>query len=188
VALIPAGTVFTGNVCFDNVSLADLGSLLVALDPRLMAAIQPGWDAERVVTSVGGGKPFGFGSVTIDAELETAQTAQARYLGEPALAVTIPEAVQAFAGEIRAPARLAWQELSHVLTSGFVPDDLVWYPPGPGEKGTMEYDQSFEFFAKTNGIAMSGEDRELVVLPDAAGPAESQVLESEPGKRGRRGR
>jgi hypothetical protein len=188
VALIPAGTVFTGTVCFDNVSLADLGSLLVALDPRLMAAIQPGWDPEKIVTTVGGGKPFGFGSVTVDAELETAQTARARYLGEPEPAVTVAEAVQAFAVGIGASSRLAWQELSHVLTSGFVPDDLVWYPQGPGEKGTMEYDQSFEFFAKTNGITMSQEDRELVVLPDAAGPAESQVLESEPGRRGRRGR
>jgi MinD-like ATPase involved in chromosome partitioning or flagellar assembly len=188
VALIPAGTVFTGNVCFDNVNPADLGSLLVALDPRLMTAIQPGWDAEKIVTSIGGGKPFGFGSVTIDVELVAAQTAQARYLGEPAQAVTIPEAVRAFAGKISAPARIAWQELSHVLTSGFVPDDLVWYPPGPGDKGTMEYDQSFEFFAHSNGIAMSQENRELVVLPDVAGSAASQVLESEPERRVRRGR
>jgi hypothetical protein len=117
-----------------------------------------------------------------------AQTAQARYLGEPAQAVTIPEAVRAFAGKISAPARIAWQELSHVLTSGFVPDDLVWYPPGPGDKGTMEYDQSFEFFAHSNGIAMSRENRELVVLPDVAGSAASQVLESEPERRVRRGR
>ena len=37
-ALIPAGTVFTGRVCFENLSAADYGSLLAALDPRLLAA------------------------------------------------------------------------------------------------------------------------------------------------------
>ena len=41
VALIPAGTTFHGRVAFDNLSLADLGSLLAALDvhPRIAMAI-----------------------------------------------------------------------------------------------------------------------------------------------------
>ena len=74
---------FTGRVAFDNLSLADYGSLLVALDPRLLAGTDSA-DWEGVVTSVGGGKPFGFGAVSIDVEPVLVQTARARYLGEAA--------------------------------------------------------------------------------------------------------
>ena len=47
VALIPAGTVFTGRVAFDNLSLADYGSLLAALDPRLLAGAGLADDDDR---------------------------------------------------------------------------------------------------------------------------------------------
>lgn len=85
VQLIPAGSVFTGRIRFDNLNVTDYGSLLVALDPRLLAEVDEpgdgfGWDG--TVTSVGGGKPFGFGSVNIDVEPELVQTARMRYLGE----------------------------------------------------------------------------------------------------------
>jgi len=183
VALIPAGTTFTGRVCFDNLSLADYGSLLAALDPRLMAEEESaGWDG--VVTSVGGGKPFGFGAVTIDVEPVLVQTARARYLGEAAEAPGEADAVGAFRDRVPQSVSATWQALRHALTFGFVSDDLVWYPPGPdGAKGGEEFDKSFEFFPRTAGLELKEEIRELVVLPDAAASPDAQVLDSRAGPR-----
>ena len=190
VALVPAGTVFRGRVCFDNLSVADYGSLLAALDPRLLAAA--GQDAraadwEGVVTSVGGGKPFGFGAVTIEIGPALAQTAGERYLGADVQAPGSTEAVRDFRSSVPHGVWSTWPALQHVLTFGFVSDDKVWYPPGGGEKGSGDYDKSFEFFARTSGLQLKNETRELIVLPDAAAPAEAQVLEPRPDTRRRGG-
>ena len=183
VALIPAGSVFTGRVAFDNLSLADYGSLLVALDPRLMAEAEAAtW--EGVVTSVGGGKPFGFGAVTIDVERVLVQTARARYLGEAAHVADEAEAVRAFRDDVPQSVSATWQALRHALTFGFVSDDLVWYPPGPdGAKGSEDFDKSFEFFPRTVGLELKDKIRDLVELPDAAASPSAQVLDSRAGER-----
>jgi hypothetical protein len=183
VALIPAGTVFTGRVSFDNLSPADYGSLLAALDPRLLAgADSADWD--DVVTSVGGGKPFGFGAVTVDVEPLSVQTAQARYLGVAAEAPGVADAVGVFRSRVPQPVSATWQALRHALTFGFVSDDLVWYPPGPdGAKGSEDFDKSFEFFPRTAGLELKDKVRDLVELPDAAAPPGAQVLDSRAGER-----
>jgi hypothetical protein len=183
VALIPAGTVFTGRVTFDNLSLADYGSLLAALDPRLMSVVEPaGWDG--VVSSVGGGKPFGFGAVTVDVEPVLVQTARVRYLGEAGPVPDQAEAVRAFREGVPPPVSAGWQALEHALTFGFVSDELVWYPPGlEGAKGSEDFDKSFEFFPRTAGLELKDKVRELVELPDAAAPPEAQVLDSRAGER-----
>jgi hypothetical protein len=181
VALVPEGTVFTGRVCFDNLSVADLGSLLCALDPRLVWPTEDG--LSDVVVGVGGGKPFGFGSATIDVAIESVATAAVRYLGGSD--DELPDAaaaVQAFHGEAPHPAKAGWPALRNALALGFVPDDLVWYPPAPGtsagDKGGDAFDRSFEFFPRTAGVRMRDEVRELVELPRADDPAERQVLDS----------
>lgn len=185
VSLIPPGTAFRGRVAFDNLDTAEYGSLLAALDPRLLSqAGEDGW--EKAVTSVGGGKPFGFGSVTVDIKRVSAETAAQRYLGEAA-----PEppgetdSVRAFTTEVPSAARATWPALRHVLEFGFIDDAKVWYPPGPGERGSQDYDKSFEFFAHTTGLRMGGDRyRDLVVLPDAALPAPRQELDSAAGEHG----
>lgn len=179
VALFPAGTVLEGRVCFDNLGIEDYGSLLAALDPRLMAGIEPGWG--EVVSNLGGGKPFGFGAVTVDVESVTVETARARYLGEDAELPSITEAVRAFCAEVPDVVRQNWRALEHALTFGFVADELVWYPPGGPEgtaKGAEEFDWSFEFFVATAGIELRDEKRQLVSLPEADGPPDAQVLDS----------
>lgn len=187
VALIPAGTVFSGRVSFDNLSLADYGSLLAALDPRLIAEAGPAagetaW--KGAVTSVGGGKPFGFGAVSIDVEPVLVQSAQARYLGKVMQAPGMAEAMRAFRDKVPQPVSATWQALSHALTFGFVSDELVWYPPGPdGAKGSEEFDKSFEFFPHTAGLELKESIRDLVALPDAAAPPGAQVLDSRAGER-----
>lgn len=184
VSLIPAGTVFTGQIAFDNLGAEDYGSLLAALNPRrLSAAGEDGWD--ETVISVGGGKPFGFGSVTIDVEPVQVQTVSERYLGEPAEGKppTPEEAVRAFRAAVPLNVSANWQALRHALTFGFVDDEDVWYPPGSGRRGTEDYDKSFEFFALTNGLKLSGEDRPVMRLPDAARGRKDQKLTSPAGQR-----
>lgn len=190
VSLIPAGTVFTGRIAFDNLDAEDYGSLLAALDPRrLGAAGEDGWG--ETVISVGGGKPFGFGCVEIGIEAVRVQGAFERYLGEqPEQPVPSPDgAVRAFVTSVKPTARANWQALRHALTFGFVADEDVWYPPGSGERGSADYDKSFEFFTLTQGLRF-GEgtpDRPLVSLPDVARGRKDQKLNSPAGQRRRGG-
>lgn len=182
VQLVPAGTVFTGKVRFDNLSAADYGSLLAALNPRLLAGVDdPGW--AETVTSVGGARPFGFGAVYIDIEEDPgplAQTARMRYLGEDGDTVSAAEAVRAFHQEVATQAYRgvyrSWASLRHALTFGYVSDDLVWYPAVKGQKGEKAFDESFEFFAETNGVKLKNRDKKLVELPKASGSPGDQVI------------
>ncbi|MGH3283643.1 MAG: RAMP superfamily CRISPR-associated protein [Streptosporangiaceae bacterium] len=189
VALVPAGTVFTGRIAFDNLDAEDYGSLLAALDPRRLGALgEDGWG--ETVLSVGGGRPFGFGSVRIDVKPVRVQAAGERYLGGPAdvKPATPEEAVRAFRDAVPAGVSANWQALRHALTFGFVDDKDVWYPPGGGVRGDQDYDKSFEFFALTNGLRLSEETRPMRSLPDAAAGKEQQILTSPAGQQRRAGR
>ena len=185
VSLIPAGTTFTGRVTFDNLDAAEYGSLLAALDPRLLGGTEDSsWAAS--VSGVGGGKPFGFGSVTIDIGRVSLTTAAQRYLGEPGPQPPgDAEAVEAFRSEVTEAVRGTWPALRHALEFGFIDDAKVWYPPGSGNRGEADYDKSFEFFARTTGLRLQGDRyRDLVPLPDAAAPAVRQELDSTAGEHG----
>jgi CRISPR/Cas system CSM-associated protein Csm3 (group 7 of RAMP superfamily) len=182
--LVPAGTVFTGRVCFENLSAQDYGSLLAALDPRLLDAAGAG-DWLAAVTSVGGGKPFGFGAVSIDVTAESVHTAAGRYLGREQDVPGVAEAVSAFRGTVPRPVAATWAALRNALTLGFIPDDQVWYPPGAkGAKGDADFDRSFEFFSRTTGLTLKDKDkvRDLVVLPPADAASEAQKLDSMAGE------
>jgi CRISPR/Cas system CSM-associated protein Csm3 (group 7 of RAMP superfamily) len=182
VVLIPAGTVFTGRVCFENLSAEEYGSLLAALDPRLLAeAGRAEWHG--AVTSVGGGKPFGFGAVSIGVTVEWVHTAAGRYLGQHDKVPSPGDAVSAFCVQVPHAVSAVWPALRNVLHLGFIPDDLVWYPPGTGRKGDPEFDRSFEFFARSNGLTFNDKERDLVTLPPAVDPADRQVLDSAGGER-----
>jgi CRISPR-associated protein (TIGR03986 family) len=181
-ALIPAGQVFSGRVCFENLSLADYGSLLAALDPRRLADVDAGgW--HRAAASVGGGKPFGFGAVKVDVEPVLVQTAAGRYLGSEEEVPGSASAVEAFRASLSQAVTATWGALRNALKLDFVSDQLVWYPPGPGEKGTEEFDWSFEFFSHSTGQMLSKKERRLVVLPSAAQGSADQVLDSADGER-----
>lgn len=190
VELIPAETVFTGRITFDNLSSEDYGSLLAALNPRCLGTVhERGW--EQSVLSVGGGKPFGFGSVEIEVESVSVQGARERYLGESGNG-QVPEpdeAVRAFLEAVPPDVKLnTWPALRHALEFGFVNDEDVWYPPGDGQRGDEGYDKSFEFFALTNGLRYSEGhgDRHLVRLPDAARGRAQQKITSPAGQAPRR--
>lgn len=187
--LIPAGSVFSGRVWFDNLDAADYGSLLAALDPRLLGGVgDSGWAG--TVTSIGGAKPFGFGAVNVEVEAEPGgvQTARMRYLGQDDTVTSPAGAVSAFAGAVPDIVRGNWERLRHALTFGYVSDDLVWYPAVSGEKGSAEFDESFEFFAETTGVELKSRDKPLVQLPDAAGgPGDQEIHWPPRGARQRNG-
>ncbi|HSV64356.1 MAG TPA: TIGR03986 family CRISPR-associated RAMP protein [Mycobacteriales bacterium] len=183
--LIEKDATFVARVAFDNLSLADLGSLVAALDPRRL------WSASEenrdYVISVGGGKPFGFGAVTVTVGLDLVDSARSRYLGEtrdgPVAEELLDDAVLEFRSAVPFGVRNRWPGLQHLLTLGYVPDELVWYPPGDGAKGEPKYDRGFDFWQKSSGIEMSKEDRPLTGLPDPAGPPEKQVMTTNVARR-----
>lgn len=187
VQLIREESTFTARITFDGLSRAQLGGLVAAADPRLL------WPGVDVVTSVGGGKPFGFGAVMTDVVLDRLETAADRYLGDPEPVPTLEECVAAFREpawahaqdaqpdpeSASADAQRGWAALRNALTLGYVSDELVWYPPGTeGPRGSEKYDQGFDFWKGSAGIVMDGRARRLVSPPSPAQPPADQVLRS----------
>lgn len=151
VTLVQAGTKFEFTVAFDNLTRSQLGGLLACVEPALLFN-----DADDVkVVSIGGGKPFGFGSTATTVTVEVAEDATTRYLGDTgATPIRIPELIEEFSTSIAQPVKsLVWPELRAALTMGQVRDADVWYPPGPGVRGSKEYDEGFEFWANSAGVS-----------------------------------
>jgi hypothetical protein len=176
--LVLPGAVFEGRITFDNLNLVDLGSLVLALDPR---PLWPEGSDDRIVTSVGGGKPFGFGAISVAVRLERADSAPARYLGASAAndfgpGEVIRDAVATCIADVPPAARAGWKGLRHALTLGFVDDADVWYPPGEGDRGSAGYDQGFRFWEASAGVEVETEKRPLTALPDPAGSPSGQLL------------
>jgi CRISPR-associated protein (TIGR03986 family) len=102
VELIPQDTTFTFQVSVDNVDRSTLGGLIAALCPQLL---WPDPDSS-IVLSVGGGKPFGFGSVSTEVDIDRFDTAKSRYLGTPAPTLPQPaDLVTEFAASVPAGTR-----------------------------------------------------------------------------------
>jgi CRISPR-associated protein (TIGR03986 family) len=193
---IRPGLEFRTRVAVDGLTPAELGGLLVALDPCLLVAHAPGLlakahvenivdDQHPLVLALGGGKPFGFGSVRVDVESFTVQTAEARYASAPATGVTADQCVVAFVEGVHhgipdlASAGVeadVWPSLISALTLGKVADADVWYPPGTGDKGSPEFDRGFAFWKQTSGSTVGHATRGLVPLPPAT--AADQRLDS----------
>lgn len=186
--VIPAGSVFTGRIRFDNLSVTDYGSLLAALEPTRLAKPDDGsWAAS--VTSVGGGKPFGFGAVKVTVEPVLIQSASARYLGEVGDGPVSPdEAVKAFVGQVPGQAREQWERLRHVLRPGYVNGGEIKYPPGSDDLDSKKYSQSFKFFGETNGVRLTERpSTEMIYLPDPEEPKKDQAIEFVWGDASQRG-
>jgi hypothetical protein len=183
VQLIPSETVFTTTVSFENLTAAELGGLVAALAPARLSQVAD------LVIAVGGGKPFGFGAVTATIESAQVEDAAMRYLGEAAEVPTLDECVVSFAassdrGAATTQAKTHWPDLFSALTLGYLADELVWYPPGTGVRGTPEYDQGFEFWKKSSGASVTEkvrgvkylEKRHLVGPKSPSDPAGQQAI------------
>jgi len=174
--LVEAGARFVTRLTVDNLTAAQIGSVLAALDPRLL------WAKDDVVTSVGGGKPFGFGAVTITVEEARLTRTADRYRSAVPETVSVDACVKAFRAAAKRDseavvspgARFGWEDLRAVLTLDRVENSEVWYPGIEGRPGEEPFDQAFEFFSRTRGQILGPDDnpefRHLVSLarPSAA--------------------
>jgi hypothetical protein len=179
--LVPAGTVFSQRICFDNVSPAELASVVVALQPALLLPRTEGRDNAEYLLHLGGGKPLGLGSCTVAITRLEWWDAAERYAGQNATTMAAAAFVDSAMGGL---ARLAgrpvmrhWPSLSRVLRADAVDPELVWYPLGGNWTNDTLRDRSFRFFARTNGRYLKQRREPIVPLPDPGRPDDSQTLE-----------
>ena len=154
--MVKAGGQFDTVVSFENLTEAALGSLLASVDPRLL------WPDDDVASSLGGGKPFGWGAVRADlSDLETWRGPD-RYLGRGSAELTVDQAVAAFRDAVKPTAAekrwaddSAWPAIRGALTFGRFTDDEVWYPPGNAQT-KEQADKVFDFWASSSGQEHAG--------------------------------
>ncbi|MGW0359279.1 TIGR03986 family type III CRISPR-associated RAMP protein [Nocardia nova] len=155
VNLIRTGARFGFTVAFDGLSRPQLGGLIASLQPELLFP-----SGDDIVVSLGGGRPFGFGSVSTKVEITDARNAAARYLGASAQPADTAELVEEFVEAVDPGIRQKiWPEVAVVLRMGAVENSAVWYPPGEGRPGDESYDRGFDFWSQSSGRSMNIDGR-----------------------------
>lgn len=188
--LVPAGTVLTSTIAFDRLTPLQLESLLAALEPARLLA-EPG-RTRRYATHLGGGKPFGLGSVTTSVVCHAVEVAT-RYGPSPQAHTPGASAPRDLLADRVGLLRL--DELSMLLDLDGLGDEeaLVAYPPGapwtayrdPADN-RGEFEQSYQFFQWATGEVLDRGPRPWHPLP-RPGRGRSQKLPMPPAKQ-RKGR
>ncbi|MFF0520684.1 TIGR03986 family CRISPR-associated RAMP protein [Actinomadura nitritigenes] len=178
--LVPKGTVFTQRIRFDNLSRAELGSLLVVLQPGVLLPRTEGLKSADYALHLGGGKPLGLGScISVVTELEC-WDARERYAGGAAVhhdPWTYTDATLSDVARLAAPsARRGWPALSRILRIDGVDPELLWYPLGGSRP--QDRDRSFGYFSRTNGRFLVRSREPIEPLPHPADPDDDQTLEA----------
>jgi len=183
VTILGVGSKLRTRITFDNLSADEIGSLVAAVDPRMV--LGHSGEVRGPVISVGGGRPFGWGAVTADITGFYASTAKQRYLGadaeqstdgQPAMPLTMDICVAAYRGVAAARNTAEWALLTKLLTVNpeGVQDAHVWYPPNPTgrhQRGSAKYDEGFAFWQRTSGFRLTNQpNRPLQSLPNPAAP------------------
>jgi hypothetical protein len=183
--LAPAGTVLRQLVTFDNLSRAELGGLLAALEPHrvLTAAESPQMPNGPLLLHLGGGKPLGLGSCKATVSELRMWTAASRYGGAPEEPADPDAYAREFADSCLSEVKAGvWPSLTAALDPGTVDPAQVWYPPGEYwtyQKGDPEkFDQPFAFFTNSSGMHIEppGKQRPLIPLPDPADGGDQSLL------------
>lgn len=174
----PAGTVFTATVTFDNLTPAQVGSVIASLDPRKALGDQPGVIGSDLVFTIGGGRPFGFGACEVGVTIDWITSATARWGQVTEEPWTEQSLVGSFLAQAGLP-RTTWPQLAAACQFNRVDPDLVWYPPGApwAEVGRDAFDEGFAFWQKSEGKDLETGARPLTVLPDPASSPDQQRLE-----------
>jgi hypothetical protein len=176
--LVPAGTCFRQEITFDNISRAALGSVLLTLVPRLLLPRTEGLQAADYLLRLGGGKPLGLGSCSVEITGLQWQDVRQRYLGHRVVSQNAEEFFGPVASDV---ARLAghevlryWPALSRILRADAVDPELIWYPLGGEWADERNRDRAFRFFARTNGRHLQRTEP-ILPLPDPS-PGHDQRL------------
>ena len=154
----PVGTRLRGRVLFENLVAEQVGFLLMALNPQLLANTCKITEFGELATHLGGGKGLGYGSAVVtgcEVHLENAVTRYLTQTGtpgdEPDQQTAIQTAAKALA-ENQAPVA----DLAKALGLESVPADRIWYPTmgnfkrrGEGEE--ERFDKSFDYYARFSG-------------------------------------
>jgi CRISPR-associated protein (TIGR03986 family) len=174
--LVPAGTHLAASIHFDNITRAQLGALLMSVNPQLFGDGQSlegllGLPASRqFVLQFGRGKNVGLGVVRTTA-LELHTEGASRYgLGE-GVRVTVEEAVAAFQewAQSADAVKTAWPALAAMCMLDRVPPETLTYPPDDSYRAEFQFD----FWKKSNGSFVTEKKREgrgFTVLPRADAP------------------
>jgi len=168
--LVPSGTVFEQKIAFDNVPQAELASLLLTLQPRLVLPRTEGLQSAEYWLRLGGGKPVGLGSCAVTVTSLHWQDARQRYLGQDPVSQDLDKFFAPLVGQVAQlaghPVRKYWPTLSRILRADAVDPALIWYPLG-GEWGDeTNRDRAFRFFGRTNGRYLVRRREPIVALPD----------------------
>ena len=176
---LPAGTVLSARITFDNLSPEQLGWLLAAAEPKRLFG-------SKCVVHLGGGKPLGYGTAEPRIENLHLETATQRYAND---AVAAPEqraddAVRLVRGLVEERQLTeVHAALKHLLSPDAVHADRINYPTSKpfSTRGSKEFDEAFRWFGTHSG----GRKGHLVPLPDAADPDQylSIAVEDQEGKR-----
>jgi hypothetical protein len=183
--LVPEKTLLSQRIAFDNVPAAELGSLLLTLLPGLVLPRTEGRDHARYLLRLGGGKPLGLGSCAVRVTELRWWDAAGRYTGQSPTVQTPQEFVTP---DIRSQvARLAgrpvlrhWPALSRILRADGVRPELIWYPLGGEWNDDRHRDESFRFFAQSDGRFLKNRRVPIVALPDPARTGDDQHLSMPP--------
>lgn len=180
--LADPGTVLLQTVTFDNLTAAEVGSLLAALQPE--TAILPDQSGSRSLRlHLGGGKPLGLGSCHARIEDLRVWTAESRYGPADPIEPAIERYVTDFVATVPTEVRETWPALTAVLADDTVNPEQVWYPPGEHWSAQQRehwtdrkhidgrlakrFDEPFAFFTGTSGMPLKqAKPRPLCPLPD----------------------
>ncbi|WP_433685756.1 TIGR03986 family type III CRISPR-associated RAMP protein [Nocardia sp. CA-119907] len=174
------GTRLEATVTFTDLDHAQLGSLIIALQP---------WRAfgKAAALHLGGGRPLGYGScrIEIDPESSWITTPHDRYTGknpsrfdETVLTSVVDQFRQA---PDMAGARRIWPLLGKALMLDHVAANQVWYPPGAHEVSDPGFKEGFQYWKQSAGTELARDERgarrgyPLQPLPDLA--ANDQTLD-----------
>lgn len=171
VQLVGAGTTFEARLTFENLTRHQIGSLLAAIDPGLVLTGRG--HLPTLVTSIGGGRPFGWGAVSMKVVGFSAADARQRYLGAEDAGPSQSSCVATYQEWSPDWKDSVWCELGIALTMDAVQDAMVWYPATTtAARQSAEYDTAFPFWKRTSGIGGEG-GGPLRSLPAVTNPDQS---------------
>lgn len=193
--LVPAGTVLRSTIVVDQLDAIGVHALLAAIDPARILSAVPGGAARDIATHLGGGKPLGLGSTSVEITSIDLRPLSSRYgaADEPGpdwANAQIPfqlitDRVGRFLGNLTA--------LAHLLDRNALGPDaaLVSYPPGstwddyqhPDQARATAFAESFKFFGAANGEHLARSLRPWAPLPI---PGQNPTLPIVTKERGRR--
>ncbi len=189
--LVPAGTVLRSRVAVDQLDVLGVFALLAALDPNRILSAVPGAEQRDLATHLGGGKPFGLGSVSVTIDSVDLRPLGDRYSGGagsldwkkaafpfPALAARVGEYTR------NLTALAAMLDLNGLGKNAAV----MSYPPGsgwddyahPDQQRADKFAESFRFFGIANGEHLARSMRPWAPLPK---PGENPTLPIDPSAR-----